>query len=122
VLNPSRKPSPKMRLTLALMTLLASCSLFSGCGIARPNAYVYGVNVPGLSTRGYNLKSDYNDQMELKKSAKPRVVEYKNEAEMLIGLNKQICTDPDSFAAIKAYIKKVRKAYDAALSGQNCFQ
>lgn len=84
--------------------------VLSACGIDRPDTNLYVVNSPGGYARGYNLKNDYDSNGQLKPGAKPTFVP----AKQVQDLNKFICTDPSGFANLKAYIQKMRDAY------QNC--
>jgi hypothetical protein len=105
-----------MKLTKLSTLLLISFSPFlmaNSCHrVERPNTDIYGVNVPDLSVRGYNLKKDYDDDGNRKPDAKPFVVKFPSELEMLQYLNKSTCTNPDGLANLKAYLVLLRKQID----------
>lgn len=99
----------------ALITLLIISSPFlmaSSCSrIQRPDTDLYVVNVPDLKVRGYNLKRDYDDSGNRKPDAVAFEVKFKDEAEMLVYLNKATCTNPQGLAHLKAYIEELRKEF-----------
>lgn len=101
--------------TKLLIPLLAVCSAIFGCSqIPRPDTTLCVVNAPAQQMKCYNLKTDYNDDGSLKPDAKPKywpVVSIED-------VNKHICTDPDSFGNLKAYIKLLREEYDKCRSGK----
>jgi hypothetical protein len=82
--------------------------------VPKPDADVCVVNVPALHQKCYNIARDYDDNGYIKKDAKPMFKQYKDEAEMLAGLNKNIATTPDGWAAIKAYLKSLREEQEKA--------
>lgn len=88
-----------------LIKLLMICSLL-GCDIDRPNTDICVVNSPGQHQKCYNIQKDYNDDGTIKGDAKPI---YKPAA-TVEDLNKNICTNPDGWANLKAYMKKLREA------------
>jgi hypothetical protein len=79
--------------------------------VERPNTNLYGVNVPGLKVRGYNLNRDYDENGNRKPDAVAFEVKFVDYAAMLVYLNKATCTDPDGLAALKTYIELLRKEY-----------
>lgn len=96
------------RLTL----LLVVCSSVA-CSIPLPDTTLCVVNAPNKQAKCYNLKTDYNDDGTIKADAKPTYMP----ASVIEDLNKDICTDPDSFANLKAYIKTMREEFDKCKSG-----
>lgn len=87
----------------------AVCSLLAGCAtIAKPDAYLSVVNAPGKKLTGYNLKTDFNDDGNIKPGAKPRFLP----APDIESINKYVCSSPEDFVKIKAYIKKLREEYE----------
>lgn len=94
----------------SISLLMSFSALMAGCAnIERPDTNILGVNEPGLQLYGYNLKKDYDNTGKRKATAKPTIVQFQSRDEMAVGLNKYMCTDPDGFARLKAYIQKVRK-------------
>ncbi len=85
-------------------TLLISFSL-SACGVPKPDTDICGVNSEANHKLCYNLKKDYDNNGNRKPDAKPKVVEIQS----LHDLNKNICTDPDGFENLLAYIKEMRE-------------
>lgn len=92
-----------MRLPILLLTAFSV-----GCGIAKPNTNLCIVNARGETRKCYNLHDDYDDEGRLKAGAKPKYFETKT----VMDLDKNACTDPDGLAELKAYIKKLRVAFE----------
>ncbi len=87
--------------------LFVSFSLVGCASIPRPDTYLGVVNAPAGHVKGYNLRSDYDADGNLKPGAKAEF----RPAKSVYDVNKYICTDPDGFAELKAYIQKIRDAY-----------
>ena len=88
------------------IALLAIFSIiFSGCGIPRPDSDLCVVNAPAKHQKCFNLKTDYSDAGTLLPGS---VAKFKT-ANVVDDLNKNICTDPVSWARIKAYIVKLKQ-------------
>lgn len=88
-----------------LMTLLTALNL-SGCGgVERPDTNVCVVNYELMHLKCYNLKNDYNDDGNLKPGSKPHFKAITG----LTSLNSYVVTDPDGWANLKAYIRKLRE-------------
>lgn len=96
----------KKKLTRQLIPLWIICSIFSGCGIPRPDSDLCVVNAPGQYQICYNLKRDYDSKGRRKPDAKP----FFKPAHTIEDLNKNISMDPDSFARLKAYVNKLKSA------------
>lgn len=89
--------------------LSAACSLLlASCGIPRPDTTLCVVNGPAKHRKCYNVARDYNEDGSLKAGAKATFLP----AASVGDLNKNICTDPDGWANFKAYVKKLREAYE----------
>lgn len=96
-----------------IQLLMAFSFAIMGCStIERPNTDVCLVNAPGATRKCYNLSTDYNDDGTLKPNAhavyKPTV--------NISDINKNTCIDPDGLANLKAYIQKLRIAYQQQCS------
>lgn len=107
-------------------TLLTACSSLgaSGCAhsqVPRPDIDVCEINVPSLHKRCFNLRDDYDDNGMLKPGARAHYLpcpgpqpcydpetRYQDAAAMLADLNKNVSTDPDGWASLKAYIRDLR--------------
>ena len=99
-------PRQVKRLMTPLMTFWAAYSI-SGCGgVERPDTNVCVLNVELMHLKCYNLKRDYNDDGNLKPGAKPTI----NSISGLSSLNTFVMTDPDGWANLKAYIRKLRES------------
>lgn len=89
-----------------LVALLIGCNILTSCAtVPRPDTDLCVVNAEGPYQMCFNMKSDYKSDGKLKPDAKPK---YKP-ALTVMDLNKNICTDPDGFANLRAYITKLRK-------------
>lgn len=91
---------------VSTMRLIAFSLLLVGCDVPRPNTDLCGVNAQKLERRCYNLKTDYDRDGNRKPNAKPKI----KPARDVYDLDRNFCTDPDGFAELKAYIKKLREA------------
>ena len=113
----------KVKILLPISALLAG--ILSGCaGIKKPDSDICTINVPGLRENCHNLARDYDDLGRLKPGTKMEVRQYDEIAQLLMGveskdpkekrtgINKKTCMDPQSLANLKAYIKKLREAYE----------
>lgn len=88
-------------------TLLMACSiLVTGCAIARPNTDMCVVNAKAQHEKCYNLNRDYDNNGKLNPSAKPLF----KPAVTVLDLDKNVCTDPDGWSNVKAYIRELRSA------------
>lgn len=101
-----------IRILGAFSVLLAlEIMLGSACGEPpRPNADGCIANVPALHLKCYNIHDDYDDNGQLKPDVKPHFVEFKSRDEMLDFLNKSTVFQPDAWALVKAWIRKLRGA------------
>lgn len=97
-----------------LATLLIICSLYSCARIPKPNTDLCVINAPGQHLSCWNLKTDYNDNGQIKPGVKPKI----KVANSLNDVNKFIVTDPDGFAELKAYIKLLREEYQRCEKGR----
>lgn len=89
-----------------LAALLMICSLgASGCGVPRPDTDLCVVNAEANHLICFNMLHDYDKNGKLKKDAQPKF----KPANTVQDLNKNICTDPDGFANLKAYMKKLQR-------------
>jgi hypothetical protein len=93
-----------MRSTKLPTLLLTACSL-AACGVPRPDTDLCVVNAEAKHRKCYNLSRDYDDDGLLIPGAVPSF----RPAVSVDDLNKNICTDPDGWANLKAYIKKLRE-------------
>lgn len=89
---------------MRLITLLM-ISNFLACAIPRPDTELCVVNAPGLTRKCFNLRDDYDDNGKLKPDASPLYLD----TVTVQDLNKNVCTDPDGLANLKAYIKELRE-------------
>jgi len=94
-----------------LTTLWISCSflLFACAQVPRPDTDLCVVNAPAGHRKCYNILKDYNDEGDLLPGAKPLF----KPAKVVEDLNKNICTDPDGWANMKAYIRSLREELSA---------
>lgn len=93
---------------MRLMMLWISFSvLFSSCAqLERPDTNIWVVNVPAKELKGYNLKRDYDNNGNRKKTAKPMFIKNID----LNTLNKWVCTDSEKgLPNLKAYIRSARQ-------------
>jgi hypothetical protein len=92
----------------ALTTLFLAFSL-SGCAtIAKPDANLCVVNAPARHLKCYNLAADYNDDGNIKASAKAKFFR----AETVEDLNKGVWMSNNDWAKVKGWIRELRKAYE----------
>lgn len=91
-------------ITICLSTVIILFA--SACSVPRPNTDLCGVNAAKHERRCYNLRDDYDENGNRKPDAKPKI----KPARDVQDLDRNICTDPDGFAELKAYIKKLREA------------
>lgn len=98
---------------MRLMMLFLVSSLISGCaGISKPAAYGCIVNAPAKNRKCYSFKTDFNDDGNLKPTAKP--VYRSNET--IEDLNKAFVLDSDTgfedgLARVKTTIRDAREEY-----------
>ncbi len=92
---------PQILLLTALELCLVSCST-----VPRPDTDIGVVNAIDHHVKSYNLSTDYDDQGNLLPSAVPKY----RPALTVDDLNKNICTDPQGWANLKAYIRELRDA------------
>lgn len=85
-------------------TLFLTFSLLGCSHIQKPDSNIYGVNAKSHELRGYNIKTDYDDNGDRKPDAKPKIYELKS----LDQLHGWFCTDPVSLQRIKVLIDDVR--------------
>jgi hypothetical protein len=102
-----------IRLCMAVMIGLFFCIILFGCSVQRPDTNLYVVNAAFHQARGYNLRADYDQDGNLLSTARAKVIP----ANQVQDLNKFICTDPDGFANLKAYVQQIRAAYQSCASG-----
>lgn len=86
--------------TISNILLLVGCA-----SIEHPDTNLCVINTPLSQMKCYNLKRDYEPSGSIKPNAVPQVIPLKG----MEDLNKFICTDPDGFANLKAYIKALRE-------------
>lgn len=87
--------------------------LMAGCSsIERPDSNLCGINAVGLRLHCYNLKKDFNNKGQRLKNAKPLVVQFKTEKEMLDFMNKGFMMDVTSFERTNVFVKEVREYCD----------
>ncbi len=98
-----------MRLTAHLITL--SVLSFACASIPRPDTDMCVVNAPMKHQKCYNLNRDYDSSGNLNAGAVPT---YKP-AVVVEDLNKNITTDADGWAHLKAYIRELRRK-----AGESC--
>lgn len=104
-----------MRLAAICLTTL-SLLFLAGCNeVDRPDSPVCVLNTPARHILCYNLKTDYDDQGNLKPSAKPEVTQYADADAMLAALNKSVLTTATGWTNIKIYIRKLRGRVDSSL-------
>lgn len=93
------------RLQKKLWTIF-SILIISGCSsLERPDTNLCIINAPLNQMKCYNLKEDYDERGVITFEALPSIIPI----EGVEDINKFICTDPNSFANLKAYIKALRK-------------
>lgn len=91
---------PMMRLTVCSLLLLAACRSLP----QRPDTDIC-VNNPQLEHKKcYNLRRDYDEEGQLKPGAVPSFKPLLS----LADVEKDISTDPDGWANLKAYIRQLR--------------
>lgn len=98
-----------MRLTI----LLAAFSLTACATIKRPSIDICIVNAPGKKLNCYDMQRDYTDDGQLK----PGVKFHTRPAPDIQAVNKHLIFTSDAgpenaIAKLKAYIKKLREAYE----------
>jgi hypothetical protein len=108
-----------MRQRLLLLVVCSPLLAASSCStsVPRPDADICEINVLKLHESCYNIAEDYDDNGQLIPNAKPRVVQFLDEAAMLAALNKNTCVGtasdgkipaPQGWANIKTWIKNLR--------------
>lgn len=98
-----------MRLTI----LLTVFSLISCASIERPDANLCVVNAPAKHLKCYNLKTDYDMNGQILKSAEPKFFR----AETVEDLNKGVWMSNAHWAKVKVWISRLRKAYEDEKKG-----
>ncbi len=98
-------PRLEMRLTKLLVLLLMELSLSACSTVPRPDTNIGVVNNELHKIGGYNLLKDYDDNGNLNPNATPWTRPVNSAAD----LDKNICTDPDGWANLKAYIRMLRE-------------
>lgn len=102
-----------------MRSIIFSFLLLSGCAaIQRPPVDFLIVNAPKKYARGYNFKTDYNDNGDRLPNAVPKIYP----AEKIEDLNKWFCVNmrddkgvqqpADALKLMTAYIKKLREEYE----------
>ena len=82
---------------------------FFGCAsIKKPDTDICVLNAPEKHQICYNVKKDFDDDGRIKAGAKPKIKPYA----VLEDANKNICTDPEGWENMKAYVKKLREEYE----------
>lgn len=99
------------RLSLLLMIF----SLSACAGVGRPDTDLCVVNAAFDEIECYNLREDYSEEGKLKPGAKVEVKDILS----LSDLDKHVCTTPDGFAELKAYINLLRDRLKRAEAGGN---
>lgn len=95
-----------------LLILLLTGLEFSACStVPRPDTNVGVVNAGFHQVKGYNLSTDYDDNGNLNPSAKPFI----HPANSVSDLDKNVCTDPQGWANLKAYIRMLRDEINSHL-------
>lgn len=77
-----------------------------GCAVPRPNTDLCVVNAAKFHRSCFNMKTDFDENGNLKPDAKAKI----KPARDIMDLDRNVCVDPDGFARLKAYIKKLREA------------
>lgn len=96
-----------MRTTISSLIFLSLVAC--GCaGVKRPDAYFYGVNGTGGYLKGYNLRTDYNDDGVRKSGAQAKIIRI----DSLKQLNGYTCTDPTGLERTKVFISDLKSAYE----------
>lgn len=85
------------------LILLSSCAT-----ISKPNAHLCVVNAPAAHLKCYNLSTDYNDDGNIKNTAKAKFFR----AETIEDLNKGVWMSNNDWAKVKVWIRQLRKAYE----------
>lgn len=93
---------PANRLTKRLILLFLACNACST--VPLPHTDLCVENALENKAKCYWIDTDYNQDGTLKATAVPN---YKD-LNTIQDVNKNICTDPDSWALLKAYIKTLR--------------
>lgn len=92
------------------------CLITSGCNeVERPDSPTCVINAPARATICYNLKTDYDDQGNLKPTAQPLVTQYPTTDAMITALNKGVFTTSAGWTNLKIYIRKLRSRNDQSL-------
>lgn len=92
-----------MRLTILLMAFS-----LTGCATKRPDAYLNIVNSPALHLKGYNIKKDYDENGNIKKSAQARYISARSASEFLEILNKGVWISNGDWAKIKVSLAEAK--------------
>lgn len=100
---------------MRLILLLAASSLLACSSVPRPDTDVGVVNAEFHQIKGYNLLRDYDDNGNLNPSSKPWI----KPAVTVDDLNKNVCTDPQGWGNLKAYIRMLRDEISTRLSNKN---
>ena len=100
-----------------MLRLIPLLIIFSGCvtgsmkpshDVERPDADLCFINATLKHKKCYNLKADYNQDGSRKPSAKARFYPLPD----VSAIDSNVCADPKSFEALKAYFNLLR-ALDA---------
>lgn len=87
------------------ITFSSVAVVLAGCGVPRPDTDLCVVNAEAGYQICYNLKLDYDNSGKRKPDAQPHF----KPATTINDLNRNICTDPEGFGNLKAYINELRK-------------
>jgi hypothetical protein len=91
------------KLTIFFLAFSVGCST-----INKPNANLCVVNAPAEHLKCYNLKTDYTDDGNIKKSARAKYFQ----AATVNDLNKGVWMSNGDWAEVKKWIRELRKAYE----------
>lgn len=90
---------------LVVLVLLMFALVLAACaGIERPDTTVFIVNAQAKQIKGYNLKTDYDDNGNRLGNAVAKIRRFED----LEDLDKYACTDVDGLAELKRFFKDVR--------------
>lgn len=87
---------------IALLTM--SLSISSCSSVQRPDAYICGINAPGLKLRCYNIKSDFDENGVMHPNAQPKTVHI----EGLSSLNGGVYFSPGDLEKLKVWLGDLR--------------